>query len=224
MYQNLKEVERPYKQKKIIIESNITPITRKITILSGPAMLVGFFAMIFIKGLNKYSFSLDHIFAFLPIAGPFAFFISYKFWKALGTKVILTDQKITKKAPSGKELHLNWSEIKKISIIKNLDTNCIHLVFSRKKRMVPFDNTNRILCPPGTFFSKTYLPEDAASLILNKIDLYKIPVRGTRGFLEEIVNNSSKSLKGQARPAIPNMAVRKQFPAKPSSSQTPTPK
>jgi hypothetical protein len=47
----------------------------------------------------------------------------------------LTDQKIIKKTASGKEQHLNWSEIKRINITKNADNNGIQFVFSGKKRV-----------------------------------------------------------------------------------------
>lgn len=225
MYQSPLEIGPSDNQKKrIIIENNVTPLTRKITVLSGPALLVGFFVTIFLGGLNEHPFSLDHIKAFLPIACPFAFLISYKCWKAMGTKVILTDQKIIKKTPRGKERHLYWNEIKKISITTSFKPNGIYLVFSRKKLSTPFNRGNRILCPSGTLFSKTCLSEDAARLILNQIDKYKISAKRVRGFLEEIMSKSSSSLKGQARPLIPNNFGRKRVPARPSSTQRPTPK
>jgi len=190
---NPMEVERPDKRKKrIIIEPNVTLQSRLIAILLAPAIVVLGVIGIFAKGHNTYPFSMDHVLGFSIIAGPFVFFISYKLWKALGTKVILTDQKIIEKTTSGKEQHLYWSAIKKISIIKNNETNCIHFVFSRKKRVVPFDRDDSpISCPPGAFSSTTNLSEEATSLILNKIDLYKIPVKGESGLLEELSKKGS---------------------------------
>jgi hypothetical protein len=145
-------------------------------------------------------------------------------WKAFGTKVILTDQKIINKTTSGKEHHLYWSRVKKISMIKNADTNCIHFVFSSKNRSTPFDNDSRIFCPPDVIFGKTNWPAEATSLILNKIDLYKIHIEGERGLLEELSIKSNQSLPKQARKAIPHKEVKKHIPARSSSSQTPTPK
>ncbi len=225
MYRNQQKVEPSGNRKKwIVIENNVTPLTRIITILSGPTLLIGFFVTIFVGGLNEHPFSLDHIKAFLPIAGPFAFFISYKFWKVMGTKVILTDQKVIKKTPRGKELHLNWSEIKRINIIKIAETNSHHFTFSRKNTIVPFANASRIFCPPGALLSRTKLSEEAINFIFNKINLYKIPVKVPGGLFEEIFNISGNSLKGQGRPLIQNPAARKRSRARPSSTQTPTPK
>ena len=128
------------------------------------------------------------------------------------------------KTTSGKELHLNWNEIKRIDITKIADTNNIHFVFSNKKRVVPFDNARRVGCTLGVFSSKTHLSEGATSLILKKIDLYKIPVKAEKGLLEELSKKSNESLQRQSGPKIPHTKVRKRFPAKPSSSQTHTPK
>ena len=225
MVTNPMEVERPDKrEKRIIIEPNVTLLSRLIAILLAPAIVVGSVIRIFAKGYNTYPFSLDHVLGFSFIAGPFVFYISYKLWKALGTKVILTDQKIIEKTTSGKEQHLYWSVIKKISIIKNNKTNCIHFVFYRKKRVVPFDSDSPISCPPGAFSSTTNLSKEATSLILNKIDLYKIPIKGERGLLEELSKKYSQSMQKQARLAVPHTEIRKPIPAKPSSAQTPTPK
>jgi hypothetical protein len=199
------EVERPIKNPtKIIIENDFAPITKLAIILSGPALLVSFFVQLFLGEFNTSQISLDFVIVSAFIGSPFAFFIPYTLWKALGTKIILTDQKIIKKSPSGAELHLYWSEVKKIYITHNDQTKCIHLIFTRKKRAVPFDNANRICCPPGalvsTLFSKKNLPGEAAVLIRNKIHLYRIRVKGSRTHLDEIVR---KSLQVLNRPAVP---------------------
>ena len=191
MYNNMMDAEAPgTRRKRIIIETIVTPLSRLTAIFLAPAILVCGYAQIFLKGHNTYSFSLEHVLVFSIIAGPFAFFISYKFWKALGTKVILTDQKIIKKMTSGKETHLNWSDLKKISITKNPEMNCFYFVFSKKKRMIPFDNASRIFCPPTRFFGKTNLSHEAIIFILKKINSYKIPVDGKREFLEELSASS----------------------------------
>ena len=186
------EVERPDKQeKRIIIEPNVTLKSRLMVILFAPAILVLCVIGAYRTLGETPPVSLDFLLGLFFIASPFAFFISYKLWKGLGTKVILTDQKIIEKTTSGKEQHLYWSAIKKISIIKNNKTNCIHFVFSRKKRVVPFSSDSPISCPPDAFSSTTNLSEEATSLILNKIDLYKIPVKGESGLLEELSKKGS---------------------------------
>ena len=187
MYNNMMDAQAPGTHiKRITIETIVTPRSRLTAIFLAPAILAAGYAMIFFKGHNTYPFSLEHLLVFSVIAGPFAFFISYKFWKALGTKVIFTDQKIIKKTTSGKEIHLNWSDLKKINITKNPEMNCFYFVFSRKKRLVPFANASRIFCPPARFFGKTNLSNEAIRFILKKINLYKIPVDGNREFLDEL--------------------------------------
>lgn len=222
------EVERPIKKPtKILIGNDFTPLTKLAIIFSGPALLVLFFVQLFLEEFNTSRISLDFVIVSAFIGSPFAFFISYNLWKALGTKIILTDQKIIKRSPSGAELHLYWSEVKKIYITHNDQTKCIHLIFTRKKWSVPFDNANRICCPPGalvsTLFNKKNLPGEAAVLIRNKIQLYRILVKGSITHLDEIVR---KSLPGLNRPAVPPplKTGRKRLPAGSSSSQTPTPK
>jgi hypothetical protein len=225
MYQNPMEIEKSDNQKKrLIVENNVTLLSRLGAILLPPAIIAMGFIKIHAKGHNTYPFSLEHVLGYSVIAGPFAFFISYKLWKALGTKVILTDQKIIKKTTSGKEQHLNWSEIKRINITKNADNNGIQFVFYTKQIAIPFNNAGRIFCPPGALFNKTILSEDATRLILKKIDLYKIPVKGHKKALAVLFEKSNKSLQGQARPSILHTDVSKIFRTKPSSSQTPTPK
>ncbi len=224
----IKLKRRDNRQKTIIIENDITPIIKLGVIISGPALLVFFFVALFLREFNTSSFSWDYVIVCSFITIPFAFFISYYLWKALGTKVKLTDQKIIKKSPSGAELHLYWRDVKKIYITQNDQTKCIHLIFTRKKRAVPFDNANRICCPPGALdsnlFSKKNLSGVAAGLFLNKIHLYTIRVKGNRTPLDEIVKKFSKSLQGVNRPAVPPPlpTSRKRLPAGSSSSQTPT--
>ena len=196
MDRNPTEVKRPDNQeKRIIIETKATPLSRLTTILFIPALVAAGVIRIFAKGHNSYPFSLDHVLGFAFIAAPFALFISYKMLKAFGTKVILTNQKVINKTSFGEERQFYWGEIKKINIAKNTDTNCFHFIFSKKKRSVPFDNDSRIFCPPEVFFGKTNMSEDATSLILNKIDLYKIPVKGEKGLLEELSKRSGQLLK-----------------------------
>lgn len=55
MYQNPMEIEKPDNQKKrITIEKNVTSQSRLIAILLAPAILVGGYFKIFIKGNNTY--------------------------------------------------------------------------------------------------------------------------------------------------------------------------
>jgi hypothetical protein len=225
MYQKPMKFERSDKQpKKIIIENRVTPIKRLIAMLSFPALLVACFYVLNYKEYHSLWPSLDFIFASLFIASPFAIVVSYKMCKRLKTKIILTDEKIIRKPPRGKELHMSWSEIKKIKMGLDEKNNCLYLVFTRAERYVPFDNDNRIYCPPGSFPSKEYLSRDAANLILKKIDLYKILIEGKREHLEEITKKHNPSLQGPATPAAPNMTGEKRLPARPSSSAAPTPK
>ena len=98
MDRNPRQVKRPDNQKnKIIIEPNVTLQSRLTAILLAPAIVVMSVIGIFTRGHNTYPFSMEHVLGFSFIAGPFVFFISYKLLKALGTKVILTDQKIIEK-------------------------------------------------------------------------------------------------------------------------------
>ncbi len=60
---NPMEVERPDKrEKRIIIEPNVTQLSRLIAILLAPAIVVVSVIGIFAKGHNTYPFSLDHVF------------------------------------------------------------------------------------------------------------------------------------------------------------------
>jgi hypothetical protein len=225
----IKLKRRGNQPKTIIIENDFTPIQKLGAIISGPALLVAFFVVLFLeKEFNTSSLSLEFVIVCSVFSIPFAFFISYNLWKAVGTKIILTDQKIIRKSPSGSEFHLYWRDVKTINISES--NHCIHLIFSRKKRSVAFDNANRICCPPGallsTFFNNKYLSGEAAVLIQNKIHQYKIRVKGNGTSLDEIVRKTSKSLQGLNRPAVPPPLPtgRKRLPAGSSSSQTPTPK
>ena len=210
-------------QKRIIVKNNVTLQSRLAAILFVPAILVLAVIKIFAKGYNTHSFSVEHVVGFSIIAGPFLLYISYKLWKDLGTKVILTDQKIIEKPRSGKGLQFTWREIKKINITKNPKAGSIHFVFSNKKRVLLFDNDSRIFCPPGTILGKGHLSEDAISFILEKIDTYKIPVKAPKGLLAELAIKSGQSPQRQSPPPIPTTKVRKPISAKPSSSQRPTP-
>jgi hypothetical protein len=242
------EFEQPgKKQKTITVENEITPARRLVVLLLGPGILVGFFWAIFIienEGLPAWSNMIDvlggcilklltegnteclpdlgYIILCTILGGPFAFFITYKVWQDLKTKIILTDQKIIKKQPFGKEIQLYWSEIKKVRILSAKESN--QLVFTRNKGSALFNDNKRIFCPPGLNKESPFLSRDAANLILKKIDLYNISIKGKRELLEEIIKTPPKSQQGPTRPVAQNMTGRSRMPDRPSSAQRPTPK
>jgi len=249
VYRNLMEVEKPsQKQKRITVGIEVTLPKRLLAILFAPAILTVLFWAFFIiekdglsGSLNVFIVlwgcinnifthgntdclpSLDYIIACSILGGPFAFYISYKWWKALRTKVILSNQSLLRKPPSGTGLQLRWSEIKKIYITENTKDDFINLIFTRNKRYRPFDNKNYIVLDAYPMSKKNWL-WDAAGLILENIDRYKIPIKGERKILQEIANKNSKASPGPNRPAVSNMTGKNSLQARPSSHQTPTPK
>ena len=227
MNRNLMEVERPIKKPtKIIIGNDATLKQRLLAIFFGPLLLAVCFFKIHYKEYGSFLPSLDYILACSVLAFPFAFLISYKWYKTLGIKVILTDQKVIKKPHSGRELHLYWKEIKKIYIAQNPNNKIVNLTFTRNKRYRPFNKDDQIHCPPGALLNRKHLSWEAADLILKKIDSYKIPVKGDRAILAEIVRRFDNSSQSAVRPAAPltHQKSRKHLPAGSTSSQTPTPK
>ena len=202
MYRNLMEVARPIKKPtKIIIGKDATLRQRLIAIFSGPLLLAVCFLKIHYKEYGSFLPSLDYILACSVLAFPFVIYISFKWYRALGIKVILTDQQVIKKPYSGQALYLYWSEIKKIYFTGHPEKKIANLIFTRKKRYRPFDKNNYIACSIGPMRKENRLWE-AASLILKQIDLYKIPVKGNRAILEEIVRCSDKSSQTVARHSV----------------------
>ena len=242
------EFEQPgKKQKTITVENEITPARRLVVLLLGPGILVGFFWAIFIienEGLPAWSNMMDvlggcilkllaegnteclpdlgYIILCTILGGPFAFFITYKIWQDQKAKIILTDQKIIKKQPFGKEIQLYWSEIKNVRILSAKESN--QLIFTRNKGSALFNDNKRIFCPPGLNKERPFLSREAANLILKKIDLYNISIKGKRELLEEIIKTPHKSQQGPTRPVAQNMTGRNHLPVRPSSPQKPTPK
>ena len=196
------EFEQPGKKQKIItIEKEITLAKRLAVLLLGPGILVGCFWAIFIienEGLPAWSNMIEvlggcilglltegnteclpdpgYIIFCTILGGPFAVFITYKVWQDLKTKVILSDQKIIKRQPFGKETQLYWSEIKKVRIFSAKESN--QLIFTRNKGSALFNDNKRIFCPPNLNNERPFLSREAANLILKKIDLYNISIKG----------------------------------------------
>ena len=201
------QADRPGKKEQIMtVENKVAPSKQMFMILIVPLLLVFCFWAIFIienQGLPPNSDYLNviagciykmvsqgntgclpdlgYILICTIIGGPFAFWCSYKIWQNQKSKIILTDQKIIKKKPFGKEIQLYWSEIKKIKIISG-DAGT-QLFFTRNKGLGLFDNKNRIFCPPSLKQERPFLPPDAVNLILSKIDLYNIPIKGEKALL-----------------------------------------
>ena len=249
-HRRLMEVEQSNKKQKVLtIEKEITPVRRLAVLLLGPGILVGLFWAVFIienEGLPAGSNMIDvlggcilkmltqgnaeclpdpgYIILCTILGGPFAFFITYKIWQDLKTKVILTDQKIIKKQPSGKEIQLYWSEIKKVRII-SVDAGS-QLIFTRNKGSALFNDSKRIFCPPNLNKERPFLSRDAANLILKKIDRYNISVKGNRELLEVIIITPHKPQQGPTSPIAQNLTTRNRLPLKPSPTPTqkPTPK
>ena len=228
MDRNLMEVARPIKKPtKIIIGKDATLKQRLMAIFFGPLLLAVCFLKIHYKEYGSFVPSSDYILACSVLAFPFVVYISYKWYRNLGIKVILTDQKVIKKPLSGRVLHFDWREIKKIYFTVNPknENEIVSLIFTRKKRYRPFDKKNYIFCSPGPM-SKENGFREAADLILKKIDKYKISVKGDRAILEEIVRRSANASQTTPRPATPlkHQTGNKHLPVGSSSSQTPAPK
>jgi hypothetical protein len=98
------------------------------------------------------------------------------------------------------------------------------LIFTRNKGSALFNDNKRIFCPPGLSKERPFLSREAANLILKKIDLYNISIKGKRELLEEIIKTPHKSQQAPTRPVAQNMTGRNQLPVRPSSAQKPTPK
>ncbi len=235
------------KQKIITVENNVSPLIRLVAILFAPVLLAICFWAVFIienEGLPAGSDMIDvlggcilklltegnteclpdlgYILFCTILFGPFVFFASYKFRKILKTKIILTDQRIIKKPPSGKENQFYWNEIKKIEFFSGKGGK--QLVFTINEGPSLFDDSNRILCPTNPNKERPFLSREAANLILKKIDLYNISVMGKRELLAEIIKTPHKSQKGRTRPVAQNMTGRNRMPVRPSAPQKPTPK
>lgn len=165
---------------------------------------------------------LGYIILSAIIGGPFGFYCSYKIWQSLNTTIILTDQKIIKKQPSGKQIQFYWGEVKKITIF--LTDQGGHLVFYRKKGSPIFDDKNRIFCQLSVSKEKHFLSPDAANLILTKIDRYNISVKGKRALLEEIAQTPHQSQLTSTRPFAQNATGTNHLPGRRSAPQKPTPK
>jgi hypothetical protein len=146
------------------------------------------------------------ILLFTPIAAPFVFYVSYKMWKDLETKIILTNERIIRKQPFSKDLHMSWSDINKVTIGKAMkgkiqDRTRVYLMFTRKKQRFLFNRGETIHCPSAGLFSKdNSLSRDAANLLLRNIDLYRIPIKGERELLEAMAGKPDKSLHETSTP------------------------
>jgi hypothetical protein len=165
---------------------------------------------------------LGYIILCTILGGPFALFITYKIWQDLKTKVILTDQKVIKKQPFGKETQLYWREIKRVKIISADTFN--QLVFTKSKGSALFSDNGRIFCPPDLNNEKPLLSREAASLILEKIDRYNISIKGNREYLEEIIKATPQPQQNTIRRVAQNTTARNHTPMRPSSPKKPTPK
>ncbi len=169
------ELELPHKQQKtIMVKNNIAPIKKLLMMLLVPALLalMGYIILLEENAFNQPS-PLVPIVMFSFIAAPFVFYSSIAMWKDLETQIILTSENIIRKQPLSKEFHMIWNDIKQIAIAE------------RKKRLIELRFTsnrdNHICCLfPG-------LSGDAANLMLEKIDLYKIPIKGKREHLERLL-------------------------------------
>ncbi|MGD9045860.1 MAG: hypothetical protein PVG06_19260 [Desulfobacterales bacterium] len=242
------QVAQPGKKQTILtVENKIAPSKQVAVILMTPALLVVFFMAIFIienEGLSTSSDyflilaeclikalrqgnteclpDLGYIILCTILGGPFALFCSYKIWQHSKTAIILTNQKIVKKKPSGKEIQLYWSEIKKVRIISTEHGS--QLNFTKTKGRALFNDKNRIFCPPDLSKEKPFLPPDAANLILKKIDRYNITVKGNRDLLEEIIKTPHQSQQEPTGIETQNITPTTHFLIWPSSAKKPTPK
>ena len=229
-------------QNEITIAREIAPLKRLGVILLTPAMLVAFFWAIFIieteslsprsdflmvlagciKGLITEGSSeclpdLGYIIFCSILGGPFAIIISYKIWQALNTKILLTDQSITKKQPWGKKIQFGWNEIKKIKIFEG--DKGAELMFTRNSGSALCDNSNRLFCLLILRYERPSLSSAAANLILNKIDTYSIFVTGDREALEQMVQAPQQTRQGPLNPGTSNMAGRDSIQHRPHMIQ-----
>lgn len=242
------QVNQPGKQQKIITIENEASLVKQLVVILLPTVgLSLFFWAIFIVENEGLSTSSDFGWALLGciykmlsqgctecvpdlgyiilctiLGGPFAFIISYKIWQNLKSKVILTDQRIVQKQASGREIQLYWKEIKKIKILGG--DGWTQLVLTNNTGSALLGDNNRIFCPSTPKKGRPSIPPDAANLILKKIDLYKISVKGDRTLLEEIIKAPHKSQQAPTRPVAQNTPSRTRMPVRPSSTQKPTPK
>jgi len=227
-YQNRMEDQHHGKQPlRITVERDISSVKLLGAILIAPAMLAGFFWAIFIiesEGLSPTSDFLNvltgcilkllsdgcteclpdlgYILFCTVLGGPFALFISYKIWQGLKTKIILSDLRIIKKQPSGKEIQFFWNEIQKIRILSG--HGVVQVIFTRKKGSVLLDNNNNKFCTLTLRNEKPVISSAAAYLILNKIESYGISIIGEIELLEEIVQTPHQTRQGPLRPFTPN--------------------
>ena len=116
---------------------------------------------------------------------------------------------------------MEWN--KKIYINANTEKDLINLIFTKSKRYRPFDNKNYIVLDAYPISKKNWL-WDAAGLILENIDRYKIPIKGERKILQEIANKFSKASPGPNKPAASTLPDKNSLQDKSSSPQAPTPK
>ena len=193
-------------QNKITVTNDVTLKKRLSTILFFPALLAICFSVFYSKGMSPEPITFKDILLFTPIAAPFVFYVSYKMWKDLETKIILTNEIIIRKQPFSKDLHLSWRNIIKVTIGKvmkgnNQEKTRILLAFVGKKQSSLFNRNETIHCPSAGFFGKDNpLSRDAANLVLRNIDQYRIPIKGERELLEEMAGKPVESLQETPRP------------------------
>ena len=172
----------------IIVKNNATPMKRLLIILFAPAILLVAYVRHYARS-NFYRLpTWDELLGFSLLGIPLSFVISYAMWKDLETKVILTNKTITRKQPLSRQLHIEWNNLKEIRIAS--ERKGIQITFKKKKPNFMSNHHNQIQCPPGFMFRRKGLPKGAAALILEKIDMYEIPIKGKREYLEEIAGLS----------------------------------
>jgi hypothetical protein len=183
----LEQADRQHKT--TIVANPVTPMKQLLTILFTPVVLV--LCLVYLSFTENDSSLLSPIaiIAFTIIAGPFALAVSYAMWKDLVTQIILTNDNIIRKPPRGKTLYLRWNDIKTITIVNR---GGIQLRFTRKKQNFFSSRDNHILCPPGFLFTNT-LTKEAVHFILQKSQLYKIPIQGKKEQLKEIISRPYSS-------------------------------
>jgi hypothetical protein len=192
-------------QNKIIVANNVTLKKQLFTILFFPGLLALCFSGLYLDETPYGPIFLKDILRFCLIVSPLIFYVSYKMWKDLETKIILTNEKIIRTQPFGKDLHMRWSDIKRVTIgaviKKNIqDRTRVYLMFTGKKHSSLSSRAETIHCPSAGFFSKgNLLSRDAANLILRNIDMYSIPIKGEKERLEELAEEPDKAKQGTAR-------------------------
>ncbi len=192
-------------QNKIIVANNVTLKKQLFTILFFPGLLALCFSGLYLDETPYGPILLKDILRFCLIVSPLIFYVSYKMWKDLETKIILTNEKIIRTQPFGKDLHMRWSDIKRVTIgaviKKNIqDRTRVYLMFTGKKHSSLSSRAETIHCPSAGFFSKgNLLSRDAANLILRNIDMYSIPIKGEKERLEELAEEPDKARQGTAR-------------------------